>query len=59
MSQVFFLRNEINDPLCLENSIENLGRVSPVFKKEKVHEQIGKHVVSKCKENQWHQCEQF
>ena len=36
----------MNDPLCLENSSGNLGRVSPVFNIENVQEQIGKHVSS-------------
>ena len=50
---MFFLMDGMNDPLCLENSFRNLGRVAPVFNEEKIHWQIGGHVVSECKEEEF------
>ena len=36
---MFFLRDGMNDPLSLENSFGNLGRVPPLFNEEKIQEQ--------------------
>ena len=41
----------MNNPLHLEDSFGNLARVLSVFHEEKIQEQIGGHVVSKCKED--------
>ena len=49
----FFIRDEINAPLCLENSFGNLVRVLPVLNEEKTEEQIGRHVASKRKEDEF------
>ena len=49
----FFFKDGINDPLCLEDSFGNLAKVFPVFNEEKIQEQIGGHVVSNCKENEF------
>ena len=38
---VFFLRDEMNDPVCLEDSFENLARVLLAFNEEKIQEQMG------------------
>ena len=46
----FFIRDEINAPLCLENSFGNLASILPVFNKEKIQEQMGRHVIFKCKD---------
>ena len=43
----------MNDPLCLENSFGSLARILPVFNEEKIQEQMGGHVVSKCKGHQF------
>ena len=40
----------MNNPLCLENSFGNLGRVLSVFNEEKIQEKIGVgHVISEYK----------
>ena len=36
-----FCQDGMNNPLCLKNSFENLGRVFSVFNKEKFQEKIG------------------
>lgn len=43
----------MNDPLCLENSFWNLASISLVFNEDKIQEQIGGHVVSKCKKDKF------
>ena len=43
----------MNDPLYLEDLFGNLARVLPVFNEEKIQEQMGGHVVSKCKEDKF------
>ena len=43
----------MNDPLCLTELFGNLARVLPVFNEEKIQEQIGKHIVTKCKEDEF------
>ena len=43
----------MNDPLCLEDSFWNLASISLVFNEGKIQEQIGGHVVSKCKEDKF------
>ena len=50
---MFFLRDGVNDPLHLEDSFGNLARVLPVFNEEKIQEQMGGHVVSKWKEDEF------
>ena len=40
----------MNDPLYLEDSFGNLAKILPVFNEVKIQEQIGGHIVSKCKE---------
>ena len=50
---MFFLRDGVNDPLYLEDLFGNLARVLPVFNEEKIQEQMGGHVVSKCKEDKF------
>ena len=50
---MFFLRNGVNDPLYLEDSLGNFARVLTVFNEEKIQEQMGGHVVSKCKEDEF------
>ena len=51
MPEAFFLRDGMNDPLCLEDSFGNLIRVLPVFNEEKTQEPIGGHAVCKCEED--------
>ena len=41
----------MNDPLYLEDLFGNLARVLPVFNEEKIQEQMGGNVVSKCEED--------
>ena len=48
-----FLRDGMNDPLCLTELFGNLARVLSVFNEEKIQEQIGKHIVTKCKEDEF------
>ena len=43
----------MNDPLYLEDSFGNLAKILPVFNEEKIQEQIGGHIVSKCKEDEF------
>ena len=43
----------MTDPLCLEDSFRNLARILPIFSDEKIQEQMGEHVVSKCKEDEF------
>ena len=43
----------MNDPLCLTELFGNLARVLPVFNEEKILEQIGKHIVTKWKEDEF------
>ena len=50
---MFFLKCGINDPLYLEDSLGNLARILPVFNEKKIQEQIGGHVVSKCKNGEF------
>ena len=50
---VFFFRDGINEPLYLEDLFGNLGNVLPVFNEEKIEEEIGGHVVSKCKDDEF------
>ena len=49
----FFLRDELNDPLFLEDLFGNLTRILPLFHGEKTQEQKGRHVVFKCKEDEF------
>ena len=50
---MFFLRDGVNNPLYLEYLFRNLARVLTVFNEEKIQEQMGRHVVSKCKEDEF------
>ena len=43
----------MNDPLCLEDSFGNLASFFSVFHEEKTQKQIGRHVVCKCKEDEF------
>ena len=48
---VFFLKDGMNNLLCLEDLFGNLARILLVFNEEKIQEQMGGHVVSICKED--------
>ena len=37
---IFFVRDGMNNALCLENSFGNLGRVLSVFNEEKIQKKI-------------------
>ena len=50
---MFLLRDGVNDPLYLEDLFGNLARVLLVFNEEKIQEQMGGHVVSKSKIDQF------
>ena len=50
---MFFLRDGMNNPLCLEDSFGNLASFFSVFHEEKTQKQIGRHVVCKCKEDEF------
>ena len=39
--QIFFFRDGMNNPLCLENPFWNIGRVLSVFYEDKIQEKIG------------------
>ena len=45
-----FLRDRINNRLCLENLFGNLNRVLPVFNEEKIQEEIGEIIVQNATE---------
>ena len=47
------LGKKLNDPMCLENSFENLCRVPQAFNEEKIQGRIGGHVVSECKDDEF------
>lgn len=44
-----FLRDGMNDPLCLENS----ERLHLVFSENKIQEKIKGHIVFECKEGEF------
>ena len=46
-----FLRDRMNNPLCLENLFGNLNRVLLVFNEEKIQEEIGEIIVQNATEN--------
>ena len=48
---MFFLKDGMNNLLCLEDLFGNLARILLVFNEEKIQEQMGGHVVSICKED--------
>ena len=50
---MFFLSDGMNDLLCLEDSFGNLASFFSVFHEEKTQKQIGRHVVCKCKEDEF------
>ena len=43
----------MNDLLYLKDSFGNFARVLPILNEEKIQKQIGRHLVSKCKEDEF------
>ena len=50
---MFFLRDGMNNLLCLMDSFGSLAGVLLVSNEEEIQEQMGGHVVSKCKEEEF------
>ena len=48
---LFFIRDRMNDPLCLGDLFGNLARILLILNAEKIQKQIGGHTVPKYKED--------
>ena len=50
---VFFMRDGMNDPLCLEDSFGNLARILPVLNEEKIQKQMWEMLFPNAKRMNW------